>query len=31
MFFFVILLHITILGGYSGFDSADCTPTRWLC
>jgi hypothetical protein len=26
IFFIVILLQITILGGSSGFDSADCTP-----
>jgi len=30
MFFFVILLQVTILGGSSGFDSADFTPTWWL-
>jgi hypothetical protein len=27
MFFFVILLQVTILGGSSGFDSAVCTPS----
>lgn len=30
MFFFVILLQVIVFGGSSDFDSADCTPTRWL-
>lgn len=30
MFLFVILLQVTILGGSSGFDSTDYTPTWWL-